>query len=319
MSTSKLGRLERVELREAWQSEPADFTPWLAEEQNLKLLGETLGMSLQLEAVEKNVGPFSADILCKEPQTEQWVLIENQLEQTDHTHLGQIITYSAGLNAVSVIWIAAKFVEEHRAALDWLNEITTEATNFFGVEVELWRIGDSPFAPKFNLVSKPNAWSKQIAKATPYGAQWTRERFLTELGTKSTKSAEVAAEILAWAEEQMPSVSWGWGRVMGSFTPVLECGGEEHQVARIWSNDYVELQFDYMRRRPPFDDQAKRQDLADRFAALPGFTLASNAIDKLPSVGLDALHDVNVRRQFFDVLDWFVAEVKAHAGVEEGE
>lgn len=319
MSTSELGRLERVDLREAWKSEPEDFTPWLAEERNLRLLGEALGMTLQLEAVEKSVGPFSADILCKEPQTEQWVLIENQLEQTDHTHLGQIITYSAGLNAVTVIWIARKFVEQHRAALDWLNEITTEATNFFGVEVELWRIGDSPLAPKFNLVSKPNAWSKQIPKAAAEGEQWTRERFLDELRSLAPASADVAAEILDWAEKHMPETTWGWGKVMGSCCPVLECGGEWHRVIRLWSNDYVEFEFEYMRTRPPFDDDAKRKELADRFAALPALALPEDAIDKLPSVRMAPLYSAAVRRQFFDVLDWFVAEVRAHSGVEEGE
>ncbi|MFN8391793.1 MAG: DUF4268 domain-containing protein [Bdellovibrionota bacterium] len=108
---------------------------------------------------------FSADILCKDTATEQTVLIENQLERTDHTHLGQIITYAAGLNANTVIWISAQMREEHRAAIDWLNENTVETLQFFGVEVELWQIGNSPYAPKFNIVSKPNDWSKTVSAA----------------------------------------------------------------------------------------------------------------------------------------------------------
>jgi hypothetical protein len=132
----------------------------LAGEENLALLGDTIGLDLELEAVEKDVGPFRADILCKETATDSWVLIENQVERTDHTHLGQLLTYAAGLNAVTIVWIAKRFTDEHRAALDWLNEITGEEVNFFGLEIELWRIGDSPIAPKFNVVSKPNEWTK---------------------------------------------------------------------------------------------------------------------------------------------------------------
>ena len=121
MSKIALGRLESVEPRDVWSSESEDFTPWLAQAENLKLLGETIGLDLELEAQEKDVGPFRADILCKETSSDDWVLIENQLERTDHTHLGQLLTYAAGLKAVTVVWVARIFTEEHRAALDWLN------------------------------------------------------------------------------------------------------------------------------------------------------------------------------------------------------
>lgn len=160
-----LGRLERVELRNIWQSESSHFTPWLARKENLETLGETLGIDLELEAQERSVGPFRADILCKDIGSDQWVLIENQLERTDHSHLGQLLTYASGLEAVTIVWIAARFTEEHRSTLDWLNRITNESFRFFGVEVELWRIGSSPAAPKFNVVSKPNDWSQAVAQA----------------------------------------------------------------------------------------------------------------------------------------------------------
>ncbi|MEO8602120.1 MAG: DUF4268 domain-containing protein [bacterium] len=158
-----LGRLEPLDLRAVWLSEPGHFTPWLAKEENLVLLANTIGLDLELEAQEKNVGPFRADILCKDTVTGNWVLIENQLERTDHLHLGQLLTYAAGLKAVTIVWIAYRFTEEHRAALDWLNEITDDRFSFFGLEVELWRIGNSPPAPKFNAVCKPNDWSKKVA------------------------------------------------------------------------------------------------------------------------------------------------------------
>ena len=165
MPGETLGRLEKVDLRDVWTSEASDFTPWLARKENLSILAETLGLELELEAEEKAVGPFRADILCRD-DSNAWVLIENQLERTDHKHLGQLLTYASGLQAVTIIWIASDFTEEHRSTLDWLNRITDTGFHFFGLEVELWRIGDSSPAPKFNIVSKPNDWSRSVAQAT---------------------------------------------------------------------------------------------------------------------------------------------------------
>ena len=165
MNDQTLGRLTPVELRDIWSSEASDFTPWLAREENLSILGEVLGVELELEAQEQAVGPFRADILCKEIGSGTWVLIENQLERSDHLHLGQLLTYASGLDAVTIVWIAARFTEEHQSTLDWLNKITDESFRFFGLEVELWRIGESPAAPKFNIVSKPNNWSRSVAQA----------------------------------------------------------------------------------------------------------------------------------------------------------
>ena len=164
--TMKLGRLEKLDLRTYWRREATDFTPWLAEEENIQLLSETIGIELEVQSQEKSVGPFSADILCKDTINDHYVLIENQLERTDHTHLGQLMTYAAGLDAVTIIWIAQKFTEEHRAALDWLNRITDDTFTFFGIEIELYKIGDSTPAPMFNIVSKPNDWTKQVKKST---------------------------------------------------------------------------------------------------------------------------------------------------------
>lgn len=176
MSTNNLGRLQKVDLRDAWSSESSDFTPWLAQDENLKLLGETLGIELELDAQEKEVGPFRADILCKDTSTDNWVLIENQLERTDHTHLGQLLTYAAGLNAVTIVWIARHFTAEHRATLDWLNEHTDEKINMFGLEIELWRIGNSPIAPKFNIISQPNDWSRTVQQAAAGGGELSAHR-----------------------------------------------------------------------------------------------------------------------------------------------
>ena len=161
-SKIKLGQLSTVKLRDAWPDEPKHFTPWLAAPENLALLGETLNVELEPGSTEESVGEFSADIVCTEASTGATVLIENQLERTDHVHIGQVLTYAAGLNAVTVVWIARTFREEHRAALDWFNQITNDRYRFFGIEIGLVKIGDSDPAPTFTVVAKPNDWSRGI-------------------------------------------------------------------------------------------------------------------------------------------------------------
>ena len=158
-----------MDLRDVWSSEASDFTPWLAKEDNISLLGDAIGLELEVESQEKNVGPFRADILARDLTINHYVLIENQLEQTNHNHLGQIMTYAAGLDAFSIIWIAKSFTEEHRAALDWLNRITEENINFFGIEIEVIQIGDSLPAPQFKVVAKPNDWSKSVRSSANTG------------------------------------------------------------------------------------------------------------------------------------------------------
>jgi hypothetical protein len=162
--SATLGALERVDPREAWPKEYENFTPWLASAEGLKLLSATLGIELAREAEEHPIGPFKLDILARRTDTleEHWVVIENQLEMTDHRHLGQVLTYAAGVKAYTIIWVATKFVDDHRAAIDWLNEITDEKFQFFGLEIELWRIGSSPPAPKLNIVARPNNWSREV-------------------------------------------------------------------------------------------------------------------------------------------------------------
>ncbi len=154
-----MGRLKRVPLREAWRHEAGEFTPWLAQEENLEALREELGLAdLSLVATEHPVGDFKLDILCSDG--EDPVIIENQLDKTDHGHLGQLLAYAAGVGARKVVWIAESFRPEHLSALQFLNENTAEGLAFFGVEVQLWQIGDSPLAPKFEVVARPNDWTK---------------------------------------------------------------------------------------------------------------------------------------------------------------
>jgi len=164
-----LGKLTKIDLREAWKHEANDFTTWLAQEENLRLLGDEIGFDMKLVQTEAKVGDFNVDILAEEENTGKKIIIENQLEITNHTHLGQIITYASGYDANVIVWIIGDAREEHRRAIDWLNEHTDENIEFYLVKIELWQIGDSPYAPKFEIVSKPNDWAKAVRESIGQG------------------------------------------------------------------------------------------------------------------------------------------------------
>lgn len=152
--------------RDYWKHEALNFTTWLAEPENLDMLGSVIGIKLELIATEQNVGDFRADITCKEAGTENIVIIENQLEQSDHGHLGQLITYCAGLKCKTFIWVSPTLREEHIAAIDWLNDNTNSDCRFFGIEIQLLKISDTDIAiPYFCTVAKPNGWLKRATKS----------------------------------------------------------------------------------------------------------------------------------------------------------
>jgi hypothetical protein len=162
-----LGRLVPVPLRQIWPREANDFTPWLADPDNLSLLADTLNLDeLQVQGTEVPVGNFFIDILARDVEGHV-VVIENQFGPTDHTHLGQILTYVAGQEGrATVVWIAEVIREEHRAAIDWLNASTIAGFDFFAVEIEALRIGTSAPARRFNVVAKPNDWSRGVVRAS---------------------------------------------------------------------------------------------------------------------------------------------------------
>lgn len=190
---TSLGTIEEVDLRKAWEHEATDFTNWLAEEENLNLLSEEIGIDLNLLETEANVGHFNVDIFAEDAIDERKVIIENQLESTDHDHLGKIITYASGLDAEIMLWIVREGREEHRRAVDWLNNHTDEDLNFFLVKVELWKIEDSPMAPKFKMVSKPNDWAKEVKQSA-------RE---TQLTDTKIKQREFWQDYKEYAEDQV--------------------------------------------------------------------------------------------------------------------
>ncbi|WP_318439740.1 DUF4268 domain-containing protein [Photobacterium leiognathi] len=160
--TVTLGKITTVNVRTIWKHEAQDFTPWLYN--HIQELSDALGIDLEVEDIEVPVGPYYADILAKDTGTGKYVVIENQLEKTDHDHLGQCLTYASVLDASTVIWIASNFTDEHKKALDWLNDHTSDELAFYGIKLELLKINESLPAANFNIISQPNDVVKQVTK-----------------------------------------------------------------------------------------------------------------------------------------------------------
>lgn len=160
-----LGTLKEItDLRSVWPHEALNFTPWLAE--NVDLLADAVSLDITVDETESSVGDFNVDIYASETGTDRKIIIENQLEDTDHDHLGKLITYASGKGADVVIWIVKHAREEHKAAIEWLNNHTDEKIGFFLCEIKLFQIGDSQIAPSFNVVERPNDWTKEVKKTS---------------------------------------------------------------------------------------------------------------------------------------------------------
>ena len=182
-----LDKLKKVDLRDVWPHEALDFTKWLSEEPNLAILSSAVGIELELIETESSAGSFNVDIYAQEAGTGRKVIIENQLEDTNHDHLGKVITYAAGKGAEVVVWVVARARDEHRQAIEWLNAHTDDEAAFFLVEIEVWSIGDSLPAPRFNVVEQPNEWARAVKASEGLSdtdkiklAYWTRYREVAE-------------------------------------------------------------------------------------------------------------------------------------------
>lgn len=214
-----LDKLKKVELRDVWPHEALGFTKCLSEEPNLAMLGSAVGIELELIETESSVGSFNVDIYAQEAGTGRRAIIENQLEDTNHDHLGKVITYAVGKGAEVVVWVVARARDEHRQAIEWLNHHTGSDFGFFLVEIELRSIGDSLPAPRFSVVEQPNEWTKAIKLSESLSET---ERVKLSYWTKYREVAQASPEFLKTFNPQKPSKDH-W--------TTLRCGTSAYHIA----------------------------------------------------------------------------------------
>lgn len=202
----ELGKLELVDPRTVWAHEAYDFTPWLLS--NADALAEVLGVDLELTANEHPVGGYSLDLIGRDLTNDCVLIVENQLAATDHSHLGQTLTYAAGTDAATIVWIATNFREEHRQALDWLNNLAGDNARFFGIEIKTARIGNSAVAPMFALRAQPNDWHASLSAAAKTSSKTNGKAHLYKSFWQAFLDA-VHAERPGWTKAKIPTdVNW---------------------------------------------------------------------------------------------------------------
>jgi len=246
--TTRFARLQRLPATQGWTSEYGDFTPWLAE--NLEELGEELGLSLTFKAREHAIGRYSLDLLL-EDSNQRVVIVENQFGQTDHVHLGQLLTYCAGAKAEVVVWIAERLTEEHTAALEWLNENTVPGVGFFGVELQLLRIGNSQMAPHFRVIVRPNEWAKRARPEAAALVDWNWDSYASDLRPQPHK-LEIARHLTERIEEELAQRDLALIRVFRKgYLAFQRTGGYNVITIDFWG--YRKVRFSIKLPMPPSD------------------------------------------------------------------
>jgi len=272
---TKLGALKTVDLRSVWGHEALDFTRWLAQEENITLLCEELDIEIESIKPEESAGRYSVDILASEVDTGRKVIIENQLESTDHKHLGQILTYASAHDASIIIWVVKDYTEEHKQAIDWLNRHMPEQISFFLVQIEVWRIGESDPAPKFNIISQPNYWAKTIKsaasqeKGNPSELKLQQQRFWQSFKDFVNKSGNKFAINLGKTPrpQHWYEISFGTSKALISLTfntrqNQIGCGLYIHRD----ENFYRKIEVDTMAIKEELGQDIEFLDLPDRTA-----------------------------------------------------
>ena len=318
-----IGRLRAVPAREVWRHEALDFTPWLLD--NADVLSEVIGLDLELDTAEHAVGDFSLDLIGRDRISGDLVIVENQLEQSDHTHLGQIMTYAGGTDAAHVVWVAPSFRPEHRRALEWLNERTDEATRFFAVEVKAVRIGDSPYAPLLSLAVQPNDWGKQVrTKAVQQShSTWSSSDLMPAVRAEATPEvADSIAALMSAHEALGPGAGFYYGTARSpSVTATMSAGALRAQPWSIFTHLGVvwTLNLDWIHKQGRVLSADFMESLASELGDLPGLAdafAAGRAVEwrKRPSVPAEPLfsHPDAVAR-ISDAMDRVFQEVVASA------
>ncbi len=237
----KLGKLQEIDIRKVWQHEQYDFSKWLAGEDNIQELGNALNLSLTDVETEKFVGNYRCDILCKDEITGKVVLIENQLESTNHDHLGKIIAYASGLDASVVIWIVASARQEHASAIEWLNKHTDDDLSFFLVEVHAYKIGDSEPAPQFKIIEQPNDFIKSVKAISQSSNISDSERSRLEFWTQLNEVLEERGKPF---NKRKPTTDHWYSVAMGSSEChiSIDLVNKEHKIrVGVWIGDNKQL------------------------------------------------------------------------------
>jgi hypothetical protein len=300
-----LGKLEQVAFREGWKHEAIDFTQWLALPENIDQLAEVIlgGGSLTVTGTEVNIGQYKADILAEDSEG-RGVVIENQLEQTDHDHLGKIITYAAGKEAQVVVWIVKDARQEHENAINWLNERTDEHANFFLIQIEAWRIGNSDPAPRFNVIAKPNDWLKVVKQNTSAG---------TPSDLKLQQQA-LFEQIKERGEDQAKHVK-SWSKALPQHWYDVRLGSSKARVSITLNSQkhYVGVELYCNTKAPYFELLAKR----DAIEAAIGLELDWQELPgkKASRIIVKKEGDFNDSSEQIFLVDWIVKTVDRFAEV----
>ena len=209
-----LSRLEEIEdLRTVWPHEALDFTPWLSQDDNISLLADAIGLDITVDETESSVGDFNVDIFASETGTDRRIIIENQLEDTNHDHLGKLITYASGKSADVIVWVVKHAREEHKAAIEWLNNHTDEKIGFFLCEIKLYRIGTSEPAVKFEVIERANNWTKELKKSESISeTQKRRYDYWVAFQDYAFQNAQFAKEF----KRRKPSIDYWMNYSIGS-------------------------------------------------------------------------------------------------------
>lgn len=262
----KLGKLQEVDIRTVWPHEQYDFSKWLAEEENIRELGDTLNLSLTDVETEKFVGNYRCDILCKDELTGKMVLIENQLEPTNHDHLGKIITYASGLDAAVVVWIVSSARDEHASAIEWLNKHTDDEISFFLLEVHAYKIGDSDPAPQFNIIEQPNDFVKTVKTVANNNELNESQKQRLEFWTQFNDVVESKGKPF---NKRKATIDHWYNVAIGSSEAniSIDLVNKEHKIrVSLWINDNKDL----------YDSLLLRKDEIEQ---LLGFDLEWNRLD----------------------------------------
>jgi hypothetical protein len=293
-----LGQMKKVRMQELWKHEEQEFTPWLAAEENIKRLADALGLELQVEGIEVPVGPLSADVLAKDVSG-SFVLIENQFGKTNHDHLGKLLTYAATLNANAIVWLAERFTDEHRKAIEWLNEHTSEDLSLYAVEVEIWQIDNSKPALRFNVLSQPTEITRQATAAKSGPITETRQLQLDFW--KLFRQRLLDQKILSSTQSPRPQYWFNisLGRANIHLSAIANASDGRIGVRVYLQNKVADIALPQL--------EAQRAAIEAEI----GEPLKGNPYpDKLDKIiVLDREADLNDRNQWDEYIDWLVARV----------